>query len=105
MTIAIGSASGTGSTAAAFGAAKKPVADFATILENFKKAAAQTPAERAREAVLKKHDLSEADYQKLPAAKRDAIDKEVAEAVKKVTERKTGVALSDRPWGTLKIFG
>lgn len=104
MTIAIGSTSATGSTAASYGATRKPVTDFATILDNFKKAASQTPAERAREAVLKKHDLSEAEYQKLPVEKRAAIDKEVADAVKKVTERKTGVALADRPWGNLKLF-
>jgi hypothetical protein len=42
--------------------------------------------ERARAEVLKKHNLSEDDYAKLPPAARGAIDKEIAEAVRKVAE-------------------
>ena len=64
---------------------------FANVLEQFLKVAYQTPAERARAAVLEKHDLDETSYAALPPEKRDAIDKEIAEAVRKVTERDTGV--------------
>jgi hypothetical protein len=78
---------------------------FDSILEAFKKAASETPEERARDAVLKKHDLSEEDYKKLPPKEKDAIDKEVAEAVRKVHERKTGVAIADSPTPTERLFG
>jgi hypothetical protein len=56
---------------------------FADILRAFEKEAAKTPAERARDEVLKKHDLSEEDYQKLPPDKREPIDREIAEAVRR----------------------
>jgi hypothetical protein len=78
---------------------------FDAILEAFKKAASETPEERARDAVLKKHDLSEEDYKKLPPKEKEAIDKEIAEAVRKVHERKTGVAIGDTPVPTEKLFG
>ena len=106
MTISIGATGATTSAVhtADFGAMAKPKLDFAKILENFKKAATQTPAEKARDAVLAKHKLSEADYQKLPPAERKAIDAEIVEAVKKVTERKTGVPLGDQPMGTAKLL-
>lgn len=83
----------------------KSAADFEAILEAFKKAASETPEQRARDAVLKKHDLSEEDYKKLPPKERDAIDKEIAQAVRKVHERKTGVALSDAPVSVEKMLG
>ncbi|MDG2532957.1 hypothetical protein P6144_04810 [Sphingomonas sp. HITSZ_GF] len=79
--------------------------NFDAILEAFKKAASETPEERARDAVLKKHDLSEEDYKKLPPKEKEAIDKEIAEAVRKVHERKTGVAIGDAPVPTEKLFG
>lgn len=82
-----------------------PAADFASILDNFRKAAFETPAERARDQVLKKHNLSEADYQKLPPKDRDAIDREIVEAVKKVTEAKTGVMQSTADYPTAKLLG
>jgi len=79
--------------------------NFDAILEAFKKAASETPEQRARDAVLKKHDLSEDDYKKLPSKEKEAIDKEIAEAVRKVHERKTGVAIGDSPVPTEKLFG
>ncbi|WHU03970.1 hypothetical protein [Sphingomonas sp. NIBR02145] len=79
--------------------------NFDAILEAFKKAASETPEQRARDAVLKKHDLSEEDYKKLPPKEKEAIDKEIAEAVRKVHERKTGVAMPDSPVPTEKLFG
>jgi len=107
MTIGITSTGATGNSVgkAGLGSIAKPKMDFEKILEGFKKAAYQTPAEKAREAVLAKHKLNEDSYQKLPADERKAIDAEIVEAVKKVTERKTGIALSDTPWETSKLFG
>jgi hypothetical protein len=81
-------------------------AAFEQILESFKKAAAQTPEERVREAVLKKHDISEADYSRLPPEKREAIDREVAAAVKQLHERKTGVPAGETPYALVsKLLG
>lgn len=100
---------GTARVGAPMGAASqatgKSAADFEAILEAFKKAASETPEQRARDAVLKKHDLSEEDYKKLPPKERDAIDKEIAAAVRKVHERKTGVAIGDAPVSVEKMLG
>ncbi len=79
--------------------------DFDAILAAFNKAAHETPEERARDAVLKKHKLSEEDYKKLPPKEREAIDQEVAAAVRKLHERKTGIAFADTPLPTEKMFG
>ena len=68
-------------TGAAAAAARD--ARFDDILRAFQDEARKTPAERAREDVLKKHDLSEEDYRKLPPEKRDPIDREIAEAVRR----------------------
>ncbi|MEP9360512.1 hypothetical protein [Sphingomonas sp. KR3-1] len=92
----------TGATSQANG---KSDTSFDAILEAFKKAASETPEQRARDAVLKKHNLSEDDYKKLPPKEKDAIDKEVAEAVRKVHEQKTGVAIGDAPVSVEKMLG
>lgn len=55
---------------------------FEDVLAEFTKVAHQTPAERARERVLEKHDLSEEEYHNLPPEKRAAIDEEIARAVR-----------------------
>lgn len=68
---------GAGNTAAS------KAASFDDVLRAFEEEAAKTPAERARDEVLKKHDLSEEDYRKLPPEKRDPIDREIAEAVRR----------------------
>ncbi len=104
---AITGISGIGASAAAQPAGTNGTSDlnFDAILEAFKKAASQTPEQRARDAVLEKHKLSEEDYQKLPPKEKEAIDKEIAEAVRKVHERKTGVSIADAPLPTEKLFG
>ena len=61
---------------------------FDAILDDFRKEITKTPAQRAREAVLAKHDLTEEDYQKLPPEKREQIDKEIVEAVRRVTDKR-----------------
>ena len=60
---------------------------FDAILLAFEKEAAKTPAERAREDVLKKHELTEEEYRKLPPEKREPIDREIAEAVRRACAR------------------
>ncbi|MCW3837988.1 hypothetical protein ACFQ1E_17885 [Sphingomonas canadensis] len=100
----IGGATATGTSPGSATKAKDS-STFDAILEAFRKAASQTPEERAREAVLKKHHLSEESYRKLPAGERETIDREIAEAVRLVHERKTGVALQDAPVPVEKLFG
>jgi hypothetical protein len=60
-----------------------PQQDFAKVLNDFLKEASKTPAERARDDVLKRHGLSEQDYQGLPSDRRTAIDREIAAAVQR----------------------
>lgn len=64
--------------------------DFRAIIEAFTKEASKTPAERARDEVLKKHDLSEEDYRGLPQEQREAINREIAEAVQRTIRRPQG---------------
>ncbi|MBC9031745.1 hypothetical protein IAG41_05010 [Sphingomonas sp. JC676] len=59
------------------------VSDFFSALDAFRKIADETPAERARDQVLEKHGVGEAGYEKLPPMKREAIDREVVEAVRR----------------------
>lgn len=65
-------------------------AAFAKILDAFKKEAAKTPAQRARDEVLKKHNLTEDDYKMLPSEKKKAIDAEIATAVQRVMRADKG---------------
>jgi hypothetical protein len=58
-------------------------ADFASILADFNKTAGETPYERIRDAVLEKHGMSEQEYSKLNGPEKDAIDKEIQDAIKK----------------------
>ena len=58
---------------------------FASIIEKFKEEAAKTPAEKARDQVLKKHGISEEQYGQLPADKRKVIDEEIRQAVLRAT--------------------
>lgn len=71
---------------------------FAAVLDGFLKVAYQTPAEKARDAVLEKHHLSEGQYEALPPKERAAIDDEIALAVRRVTERNTNVPTASQPF-------
>ena len=85
MTIgAVGATGQTGGTGKAKGAGDSDPAAFAAILEAFKKEAAKTPAERARDQVLKQHNLTEDSYKALPPDQKKAIDAEIATAVQRV---------------------
>jgi hypothetical protein len=65
-------------------------AAFGKILDAFRKEAAKTPAERARDDVLKKHNLTENDYKALPSDQKKAIDAEIATAVQRVMRADKG---------------
>jgi truncated hemoglobin YjbI len=65
------------------------VSQFEQILKDFKAAASQTPAERAASAVLKKHGLTRDQLDRLPSAQRDAVMKEMEDAVKRVVNAST----------------
>ncbi len=71
-------------------AASKQKSGLDAALAAFEKEATKTPAEKIRDEVLKKHGLSEDQYDKLSGPQKDAIDKEVQEAVKQqLTQNKT----------------
>jgi hypothetical protein len=63
---------------------------FEEILDAFKKEAAKTPAERARDEVLKKHNLTEDGYKALPPEQKRAIAAEIATAVQRVMQADKG---------------
>jgi hypothetical protein len=86
----ITSVTGAGHSAWATGASQTSAgaSGFDAILDAFRKEIVKTPAERARDAVLAKHKLSEESYRALPPEKRATIDKEIAEAVRRVTEKR-----------------
>jgi hypothetical protein len=65
-------------------------AAFENILAAFEKEAAKTPAERARDHVLKKHGLTEDSYRTLPPERKKAIDAEIATAVQRAMRADTG---------------
>ena len=87
------SAVGTGystSSARTQGPASAGSAAFDAALEAFKAEASKTPAERARDEVLKKHNLSEEAYRTLPEHEREAIDREIVEAVRRTIRGPSG---------------
>ena len=63
---------------------------FDQILEAFKKEAAKTPAERARDQVLKTHNLSEDAYRALLPEQNKAIDAEIATAAQRAMQADKG---------------
>ncbi len=84
-----GNAGAAGTSSMSSGQGVKPGdVDFSAIFEALKKEASKTPEERAREGVLKKHGMSEADYQRLPKDQRAGIDAEITVAVRRVTEQR-----------------
>jgi hypothetical protein len=63
---------------------------FDQILEAFKKEAAKTPAQRARDEVLKKHNLTEDSYRALPTEQKKVIDQEIATAAQRAMQADKG---------------
>ena len=91
MTIgAIGGASAASQTGGVSAAGTTGKTAFDQILEAFKKEAAKTPAERARDGVLKKHNLTEDGYRALPPEQQKAIDAEIATAAQRAMQADKG---------------
>jgi hypothetical protein len=91
MTIgAIGEASAASQTSGVSASGTTGKTAFDQILEAFKKEAARTPAERARDGVLKKHNLTEDSYRALPPEQRKAIDAEIATAAQRAMQADKG---------------
>lgn len=90
MVEAIGATGRIGATGGPKGVQSPPGSsdEFAAILGDFMKAARETPAEKARRTVLERHKLSESDYQRLPAKARQAIDREIQDAVARAIKAK-----------------
>ena len=89
----IGSIGATGQAGAASktkDASGSDPAAFAAVLAAFEKEAAKTPAERARDQVLKQHNLTEDSYKALPPDQKKAIDAEIATAVQRVMRADKG---------------
>ena len=66
-------------------AAKKIAADFG-------KEARKTPMERIRDGILKSHNMSAEQLDKLPAAQKAGIEREIQEAVKRAMKAPEGSA-------------
>lgn len=92
---AVSQGKGPGPAATRNSNAESSATDFANILKAFEEEAAKTPADRAREGVLKRHGLSEEDYRDLPPQEREQIDREIAEAVRRAVQRKAGIDVGE----------
>ena len=91
MTIgAIGGASAASRTSGVGVSGTSGKTAFDQILEAFKKEAAKTPAERARDDVLKKHNLTEDSYRALPPEQKKVIDQEIATAAQRAMHADKG---------------
>jgi hypothetical protein len=114
MTIgAIGGASAASQTSGVSASGTTGNTAFDQILEAFKKEAAKTPAQRARDEVLKKHNLSEDSYRALPPEQKKAIDAEIAIAAQRAMQADKGkgfshaasTAVSEEPTEAGGLFG
>lgn len=61
--------------------------DFSSLVSDFEKEIKESPFQRMFDAVLKEHGLTEAAYDRLPAAQKDAIMKEVTDDLKKTMQK------------------
>jgi hypothetical protein len=115
MTIgAIGGASAASQTSGVSASGPIGKTAFDQILEAFKKEAAKTPAQRARDEVLKKHNLSEDGYRALPPEQKKAVDAEIAIAAQRAMQADRGkgfkhaastAAVSEEPTESGGLFG
>ncbi|MBX7489783.1 hypothetical protein K3177_14845 [Qipengyuania sp. GH25] len=69
---------------------------FSRAVEEMMAEAVKTPAERARDAVIRKHGLDEQTYAALDPAGRKLLDAEIAEALKGISggREMTGASLT-----------
>jgi hypothetical protein len=75
------------------GAAPAPAgaSDFDAVVKQFEDLASKDPLERVRDAVLKAHHLTEDQLAALPAGQRAAIEREIADAVRRTLGAKQAV--------------
>lgn len=67
---------------------KSDESGFDLALAELKELASKTPAERARDAVLKRHGLDEKSYAEMPEDSRKLLEREMAEAVQRAIQTK-----------------
>ena len=86
----IGNGSSGGAAHKTAGARAGAADSFQQALEAFLKEASKTPAERARDEVLKQHGLSEEAYRALPPEQKKAVDAEIVAAVQRTLRAHPG---------------
>jgi len=71
----------------------KPSESARNAVAEFQHEASKTPLDRIKDSVLKKHDLSQEQFESLAQERRSAIQQEIEEAVKHAfKDAKSGVA-------------
>lgn len=88
----IGGVKGVAASAALHGTAGMPVDDTA---EAFLREAKKSPAERTREAVLKRHNLTQAQFDALSPETQAGIRQEIEDEMKRKLGRAQGGAFAD----------
>ncbi|WP_333570843.1 hypothetical protein [Sphingomonas sp.] len=91
-TVGIGGVKGVAATAAVHGSAGGPVDEAA---QAFLREARKSPAERTKEAVLKRHSLTQEQFDQLPAEKQAAIRQDIEDEMKRKLGRAQGGAFAD----------
>lgn len=89
---AIGGVRGVAATSALHGTTSGAVDETA---EAFLREAKKSPAERTKDAVLKRHGLTQEQFDALPAEKQAAILREIEDEMKRKLGRAQGGAFAD----------
>ncbi|WP_294331370.1 hypothetical protein [uncultured Sphingomonas sp.] len=90
--VSIGGARGVTATSSVHGSASGAVDETA---EAFLREAKKSPAERTKEAVLKRHSLSQDQFEALPPEKQAAFRQEIEDEMKRKLGRAQGGAFAD----------
>lgn len=91
-TVGIGGVRGLTATSAAHGTTSGAVDE---TTEAFLREAKKSPAERTKEAVLKRHGLSQDQFEALPPEKQAGICQEIEDEMKRKLGRAQGGAFAD----------
>lgn len=91
-TVGIGGVKGLAASAAPLGGAGGPVDETA---EAFLREAKKSPAERTKEAVLRRHSLTQEQFDQLSPEKQAAIRQEIEEEMRRKLGRAQGGAFAD----------
>lgn len=90
--LGIAGVKGVAAGTATHGASGAPVDETA---EAFLREARKTPAERTKEAVLKRYNLTQEQFEALPPEKQAAIRQEIEEEMRRKLGRAQGGAFAD----------